>query len=167
MHMDDIREFVTTKVSDIVEAKDLLNRLLAIAQPEAVFGEPIEVGEQKIITASEVTAGLGFGFGAGGGAAEPGEAKGRVLVAQNGPSVVPEADEEAEKTSGDVEASGMGGGGGGGGGASGRPVAVISITPNDVRVVPVIDQTRILLAMLSTLAAIVLMLGKLRRMARS
>jgi hypothetical protein len=111
MHMDDIREFVTTKVSDIVEAKDLLNRLLAIAQPEAVFGEPIEVGEQKIITASEVTAGLGFGFGAGGGAAEPGEAKGRVLVAQNGPSVVPEADEEAEKTSGDVEASGMGGSG--------------------------------------------------------
>ncbi len=165
--MDDIREFVTAKVDDIVEAKDLLNRLLTIAQPQAVFGEPIEVGEQKVITASEVTAGLGFGFGAGGGAAEPGEAKGGVLVAQNGPSVVPETDEETEKASPDAEASGMGGGGGGGGGASGRPVAVISITPNDVRVVPVVDQTRILLAVLSTLAAIFLMLGKLRRMTRN
>jgi uncharacterized spore protein YtfJ len=165
--MDDIREFVTAKVSDIVETRDLLNRLLAIAQPQAVFGEPIEVGEQKIITASEVTAGLGFGFGAGGGTAEPGEGKGGVLVAQNGPSVVPEANEEATKTAGNAEASGMGGGGGGGGGASGRPVAVISITSDDVRVVPVLDQTRILLAVLSTLAAIFLMMGKLRRMTHS
>ena len=165
--MDDIREFVTTQVSDIVEAKELLNRLLAVARPEAVFGEPIEVGEQKIITASEVTAGLGFGFGAGGGAAEPGEAKGAAILAQNGPSVMPEAEDEEKKTSVDVEAGGMGGGGGGGGGASGRPVAVISITPDAVRVVPVIDQTRIALAMLSTLAALFLMLGKLRRMTRS
>jgi uncharacterized spore protein YtfJ len=165
--MDDIREFVTTQVSDIVEAKELLNRLLAVARPEAVFGEPIEVGEQKIITASEVTAGLGFGFGAGGGTAEPEKAKGAAIVAQNGPSLVHEAEDEEEKASVEVEAGGVGGGGGGGGGASGRPVAVISITPNDVRVVPVIDQTRIALAMLSTLAAIFLMLSKLRRMSRS
>jgi uncharacterized spore protein YtfJ len=40
-------------------------------------------------------------------------------------------------------AGGQGSGAGGGGGSQGRPVAVIQITPAGVKVIPVIDFTRI------------------------
>lgn len=43
-----------------------------------------------------------------------------------------------------------GGGAGGGGGARGRPVAAIVITPQGVRVEPVLDVTRIVLASMVT-----------------
>jgi uncharacterized spore protein YtfJ len=53
-----------------------------------------------------------------------------------------------------------GGGGGGGGAAAGRPVAVIEIGPDGVRVKPVLDFTRIGIAVIGALLA-------LRRMVRS
>ena len=55
---------------------------------------------------------------------------------------------------------------GGGGTATGRSVAVISIGPKGVQVKPVIDFTKIGLALLTTIGSIVLMLSKLRRVAK-
>ena len=50
------------------------------------------------------------------------------------------------------EGAGGGGGGGGGGGSMGRPVAVIAIGPQGVRVEPVVDPTKIALALSRCLA---------------
>lgn len=47
-----------------------------------------------------------------------------------------------------------GGGGGGGGAAAGRPVAVIEIGPGGARVKPVLDFTRIGIAVIATLIAV-------------
>jgi uncharacterized spore protein YtfJ len=47
-----------------------------------------------------------------------------------------------------------GGGGGGGGAAAGRPVAVIEIGPNGAQVKPVLDLTRIGIAVIATLIAL-------------
>lgn len=51
-----------------------------------------------------------------------------------------------------VDADG-GGGGGGGGSTQGRPVAVIEVSPAGVRVRPILDLTRIGIAVIATLVA--------------
>jgi uncharacterized spore protein YtfJ len=145
----------------------LLEKLVAVARPESVFGEPLDVEGRTIITASEVTAGLGVGFGFGGGSAPGRAAKEkrhrarssdpheRVDLEETGP-------EEAESKGEDV---GVGGGGGGGGGASGRPVAVISVSEEGVQVEPVVDATKIALAFFTALGSMFFMLIKMRRAA--
>jgi uncharacterized spore protein YtfJ len=123
------------------QSREMLEKLLAAAQPGAVYSQPVAHGEYTVITASEVAAGGGFGFGMGFGApsaARPGE------VAQ--------------------EQQGNGGGGsGGGGGSSGRPVAVIVIGPAGVEVKPVLDVTKIGLAALTTWGAMLVTLRKMRK----
>jgi uncharacterized spore protein YtfJ len=57
-----------------------------------------------------------------------------------------------------------GGGLGGGGGSHGRPVAVIVIGPNGVRVRPVVDVTKIGIAAVTTWLAMFLMFRRWRRM---
>ncbi len=65
--------------------------------------------------------------------------------------------------SGPVDAQGnrAGGGSGGGGGASGRPIAAIVITKEGVRIEPIFDLTKIVLASLTTGAFILLWIGRL------
>jgi uncharacterized spore protein YtfJ len=124
---------------------ELVEKLFTVAQPGAVFSEPVSAAGRTIITASEVNVGMGVGFGFGGGSASP-------------------EDEEAEE--GEVEMdSGMGGGGGGGGGASGRPVAVIDINEDGVQVEPVVDATKIALAFFTTLGSMFFMLTRMRKAA--
>ena len=60
-----------------------------------------------------------------------------------------------------------GSGSGGGGGARGRPVAAIIITQDGVRVEPILDLTKIVLASLTTGAFILLWVGRLSLMRRS
>src|SRR5260370_41549820 len=60
-----------------------------------------------------------------------------------------------------------GSGSGGGGGARGRPVAAIVITQEGVRVEPIFDITKIVLASLTTGAFIMLWVGRLSLMKRS
>lgn len=60
----------------------------------------------------------------------------------------------------------MGGGGGGGGGSRGRPIAVIVMTRDGVRVEPVLDLTKIVLGSLTTGAFMLIWLGRLARMNR-
>ncbi len=64
---------------------------------------------------------------------------------------------------GDANGSGGGSGGGGGGTAMGRPVAVISIGPNGVDVEPVVDPTKIVIALFTTIGAIFMALRAMRR----
>jgi uncharacterized spore protein YtfJ len=124
-----------------------MEKLLAAARPGAVFGEPVTAGGHTIITASEIGAGGGFGFGAGGGVSPAATS-----------SETP--DEKQEDSSG-------GSGIGGGGGSMGRPVAAIIIEPEGVRVEPVVDVTKIALAVFTTAGAMLMMLGRMRRMSRT
>ena len=121
---------------------ELVEKLFTVAQPGAVFGEPMSVAGRTLITASEVTVGMGVGFGFGGGSA---------------------TGEEGEPDEG--EGAGMGGGGGGGGGASGRPVAVIEVSEHGVRVEPVVDITKIALAFFTAFGSMAFMLTRMRKAA--
>ena len=110
-----------------------LDKFLSAANVEAVYGPPIEQGENVVIPAAEVLSIVGFGLGLGGGS-------------QNAT--------EPENT-------GSGGGGGGGGRVLARPVAAIIMSPTGVRVEPIVDVTKIVLAVFTTLG---FMVGMLTRM---
>ena len=144
-------EIVVTTVKSQEQAAELVEKLFAVAQPDAVFSGPVTVGEHTLITASEVKVGMGFGYGVGGGTGfQPAE---------------DEAASEEEAQDENV-GTGFGSGGGGGGVSGGRPVAVISIGPEGVRVEPVVDTTKIALAFFTTLGSMLFMLSKMRRASR-
>lgn len=132
-------DFVAGFFKNQEQAASLIEKLMAAAQPRAVFGEPVTLGDYTVITAGEVGAGGGFGSGMGSATKEaPGaEAEGRTST--------------------------WSGGGGGGGSSFGRPVAVISIGPNGVEVKQIFDMTKIGLAALTALGGITLMSRKMRR----
>lgn len=77
-----------------------------------------EIEGRHFVTAAAIERGGGFGFGAGAGSDE------------------------------DTTQVGSGGGGGGGGSAQARPVAIIEITPDAVKIRPVLDFTRVGLTVL-------------------
>ena len=144
----EFNKIVATAVKNQEQAAELVEKLFAVAQPGAVYSEPVTVGEHTVITASEVKVGMGFGFGLGGGTgAEPGEGE------------TESKDEPRDERAG----TGYGGGGGGGGVSGGRPVAVISIGPEVVQVEPVVDATKIALAFFTTLGSMFFMLSKMRK----
>jgi len=124
------------------DSSRLTERLLEVTQPGAVFSKPTKSGEYTVITASEVMVSLGSGFGYG--ASEPtGETEGESAERQ-----IPAA---------------SGGGGGGGGVASGRPVAVISIGPEGVLVQPVIDRTKLGIALISAVGSMLFAIGRMKK----
>jgi uncharacterized spore protein YtfJ len=125
----------------------LVEKLFDVAQPSAVYGEPVAIGDHTVITASEVKVGMGFGFGAGGAPGAEG------------------AGDEAVTEEGEAGA-GFGSGGGGGGVSGGRPVAAISVGPDGVRVDPVVDATKIALAFFTTLGAMFMMFSRMRTASR-
>jgi uncharacterized spore protein YtfJ len=139
---------VATAAKNQEQAMELVEQLFAVAQPSAVFSEPVTVGDQTVITASEVKVGMTFGFGIGGGA-----------------GTVPAEGEAASEDEPQDERSSpaVGGGGGGGGVSGGRPVAVITIRPEGVEVEPVVDATKIALAFFTTLGSMFFMLSKMRK----
>ena len=147
--MNDEREgVVATTVKSQEQGIQLMEKLVAVAQPGMVFGEPTTSGEYTVVTASEVTVAMGFGFGMGGGS--------RPLTAQ---------DEKASE--GQTESQqGFGGGGGGGGVSTGRPVAVISVGTDGVQIKPVVDLTKIAVVTLATLGSMLLILGRMRGASR-
>ena len=94
--------------------RDLLDQMRNSATVERVFGAPIEAEGKTIVPVAEIKLGMGMGFG---------------------------KSNETE-ASGEDEAQGCdkGEGAGGGGGMTARPVAIIEITPEDTRVIPIIDE---------------------------
>jgi uncharacterized spore protein YtfJ len=137
-------EFISESISSQKEANQLIEKLIAAGQADAVFSPPVESGEYMVITAAESRIGMGFGFGWGGGS---------------------EASEEGDESSGQP-GYGAGGGGGGGGASMARPVAIIEIGPNGARVEPIIDPTKIALAALSMLITVFAMGARLRKAAK-
>lgn len=105
---------------------------------ETVFGEPIRVDQQVVIPVAETSIGGGVGFGA---YPEGQRQRPRILQALAG--------------------------GGGGGGATSRPVAVVIVTPEGVKVKPIIDVGKLALNGLASTAALwsglAAFLGALRR----
>ena len=111
-----------------------MDRFLSAANVEAVYGQPIQEGENTVIPAAEVLSVAGFGLGSGSGPQGP-----------------------------EQDASPGGGAGGGGGGhVLSRPVAAIVISPAGVRVEPIVDVTKIALAGLTTLGFMAAMLSQMR-----
>lgn len=131
---DQFNKLMLKTVTDQASANALIGRLFDVTRPDAVYSQPISAGEYTIITASEYMAGMGVGYGSGGG-----------LDAKEEP-----------------ESGGFGGGGGGGGTTLARPVATVIISPSGVRVEPIIDVTKIAIAMFTALGAIAMALRKMK-----
>ena len=129
------------------QAMAAIQNVVSAARVGAVYADPVQAGDYTIITASEVVAGAGFGFGRG---------LGSVPSRSTSPN--------GEETQGGG-ATGGGGGGGGGAGSTARPVALIVIGPNGVEVRPVVDVTKIAVAVLTAWAAVFttrMRIGRLR-----
>lgn len=134
---EELNKLIIESIPNQESANRLLGRLFDVTQPGVVYSQPVTAGEYTVITASEVTAGFGAGYGGGGG-------------------FDPEDDETGQS-------GGVGGGGGGGGTTMVRPVAAISIGPNGVKVEPIVDPTKIVVAMATAVGAMFMALGRMRR----
>ena len=139
-------------------SQQILEKFVETARPSSVFAPPITAGEYTVITASEVYAGMGVGFGGGGG---------------SGPAVSDEPigdQPSAEHSAAEEEAlppgSGVGYGGGGGGVTLGRPVAAITIGPDGVSVEPIVDATKIAIALFTTIGAMALMFSRMMKLSQ-
>ena len=135
------------------ERMGVLDKLFATARVDAVFSAPFTQGDRTIITAAEVGAGGGFGSGMGFGSGAGRGARGR-----RGPATADGQSPDAQ-----AEGTGGGGGGGGGGGAMGRPVAAIIIDAEGVTVQPILDVTKITLALVTALGAMLVIYGRMLR----
>jgi uncharacterized spore protein YtfJ len=132
-----MKSFAATSVHSQEQATQLMEKLLAVAQPGTVYSSPTSAGDYTVITANEVAVGLGFGYGMGSGFG-------------------PQEDQA-------VQSGGVGGGGGGGGASMARPVAVISVGPNGVEIEPIVDATKIVLAAVTAAGTMLVMLSRMCR----
>jgi len=112
----------------------IAERLKSSARVDIVYGEERKIGDKTIIPIAVVA--YAFGGGAGGG----------VAPHENGASNVT-----------------SGGGGGGGGGVRVQPVAVLEVTGDDTRVLPVLDWTRIITTGITIFGAWMLVRSLFRR----
>ena len=119
-----ISDDIASPAQAIDAVQNTLAQFLDTANVNRVYGAPIRRGDVTIIPTAEVLVVLGFGAGAGSGTS-------------------PEQEGDGTGVSG---GSGGGGGGGGGGRTLSRPAAVIIISPDGVRVEPVVDTTKVALA---------------------
>lgn len=130
---------------------DKLDRLFDAASPEAVFAAPVSAEGRTVITAAEVLVWAGAG-GGGGGTSQP--------TAETPAAETVEATEE-RAASGPNEGYGIGVGGGGS--TLARPVAVIIMDSQGVRVEPIVDVTKVALAALTALGSMFFMLLRMQR----
>lgn len=124
---------------------NVLEKIYSAAQPRTVYSEPMTIGHHTIVMASEIAVGGGLGSGSGFGSPTP-------LFKEQGETAALEA-----------QSRNSAGGLGGGGGSSGRPVAIIIIGPDGVTVKPVVDVTKIVLAIVTALGVVVMLLRGLQR----
>ena len=124
------------------QSLQVLTKLVEAAKPAAVYSKPIKIGDTQVITASEITVGVGFGHGFGSGLQMVGNL------------------EVEDPVDGEP---GVGTGSGGGGGASGRPVAVITIKGEEVKVEPIFDTTKIALAFFTMLGSVFFMGAQMKK----
>ena len=118
-------------------ANELMEKLFEITQPTAVYSQPVTQDNYTVITATELQASIGFGYGGGGGF--------------------------GNVNSEESQDGGFGGGGGGGGTTTARPVAAVIIGPNGVRVEPIVDPTKIVLALFTVIGSIFITMARVRK----
>ena len=123
------RPFWAGSVQSMEQTNALLGQALAAASPDAVFGQPVQVGDTVVIPCNELSVSIGVGYGGGYGGG------------------------------GDTQSAG----GGGGGGSMGRPVGVVTVRPDGVRWEPAVDTTKLGIAFFTTIAAMFMMWGSMRR----
>lgn len=133
--------------------KEIMDNFVDTASVEAVYGKPIKSGDVTIIPTAEVLCGMGFGMGVGYGMGPSDENRAAEAKA--------EASGDEMENEGTGPSGGAGSGGGGGGYTFSRPVALIISTPEGVRVEPVLDRTKILLAALTTAGFMVGMMARM------
>jgi uncharacterized spore protein YtfJ len=138
---------------------NLVQKLFETARPTAVFSEPLHAGEYTVITAAEVMASGGVGYGGGGGS---GPAMAETEEVELTDAIPVEAIAEDDEAGGE----GYGVGGGGGGYSFARPVAAITIGPDGVTVEPIVDATKIAIAMFTTLGAMALMISRMVKLSQ-
>jgi len=136
-------------------SQQILEKFVETARPSSVFAPPLTAGDYTVITASEVYAGMGVGFGGGSGPRDSEEPTGDPPPAEQ-----PAANEDLPP------GGGVGYGGGGGGVTLGRPVAAITIGPNGVSVEPIVDATKIAIALFTTIGAMALMFSRMMKMSQ-
>ena len=115
------------EVPEVAELAGAVSRLAEIASADSVVGPVQERDGRTVIPLASVSAAYGLGMGYGRGT---------------------ESNADSEESDG----SGEGGGGGGGGRGTARPVAVLEITADHLRVHQVVDSTRITIASLALAA---------------
>jgi uncharacterized spore protein YtfJ len=138
---------------------NLVQKLFETARPSAVFSEPLHAGNYTVITASEVMASGGVGYGGGGGT-------GPATIVVEELDITDEIPVEALAEEDDEPNEGYGVGGGGGGYAFARPVAAITIGPDGVTVEPIVDATKIAIAMFTTIGAMALMFARMSKLSQ-
>ena len=114
-------------------AQETMEAFLETADVSKVYGEPIVHDDTLIIPSAEVLAVAGFGAGYGSGTPEEGGG------------------------------SGEGGGAGGGGKTFSRPVAVVVVDKEGVRVEPVVDPTKIAMTFFTTLGFMLATVTRMRK----
>jgi uncharacterized spore protein YtfJ len=57
--------------AEILVIQDTLDKFIATADVEAVYGEPVQHGDIVIVPTAEVLAGMGFALGYGSGKSQP------------------------------------------------------------------------------------------------
>ena len=129
---------VTNPGSAVETVENTMERFLAGANVKNVYGRPVQQGDTTIIPAAEVIVAGGFGAG--------------IRVGD-----MPRSREGEEKQKGGVSA------GGGGGYTDARPVAVVIASPEGVRVEPIIDLTKIGLAVITAWGFMIAQIMKMRR----
>lgn len=128
---------------------DAVGKLFETARAEAVWSPPVQVGDHTVITASEVLAAGGVGFGGGLG---QGPAR-RSRRSWPPPDPIDPG-------------AGAGLGGGGGGFTLARPVVAVTVGPEGVRVQPIVDPTKLAVALLTTVGTMAVMFLRLTRSRR-
>jgi uncharacterized spore protein YtfJ len=132
----------TSKAQDPTQAVEMventMERFFEGANVKNVFGRPVQHGDTTIIPAAEITVVGGFGVGVGVGISP-------------------------KRMEGQQESEGSGSGGGGAGTTLARPVAVVIASPDGVRVEPVIDLTKIGLAVITAWGFMIAQIVKMRR----
>jgi uncharacterized spore protein YtfJ len=137
----------------------LIQKLFETARPSAVFSEPLRAGDYTVITASEVMASGGVGYGGGGGS-------GPAMVETEEVDITDEIPVEAIAEDDESGGEGYGVGGGGGGYSFARPVAAITIGPDGVTVEPIVDATKIAIALFTTIGAMALMFARMSKLSQ-
>ena len=134
---EETNKLILESVPSQKRANELMEKLFEITQPTAVYSQPVTQDNYTVITATELQASIGFGYGGGGGF--------------------------GNVNSEESQDGGFGGGGGGGGTTIARPVAAVIIGPNGVRVEPIVDPTKIVLALFTVIGSIFITMARVRK----